>query len=65
MLRPDLPQENVDGEAVLWAVSRLRSSQKTKKFLIVLSDGAPVDDATLAANHLGILIAICATSSAR
>jgi len=55
MLRPDLPKENVDGEAVLWAVSRLRSSQKTRKLLVVLSDGAPVDDATLAANDLGYL----------
>lgn len=55
MLRPDLPKENVDGEAVLWAVSRLRSRLPTRKFLVVMSDGAPVDDATLAANDLGYL----------
>jgi cobaltochelatase CobT len=55
MLRPDLPKENVDGEAVLWAVSRLRSRLPPRKLLVVLSDGAPVDDATLAANDLGYL----------
>lgn len=55
MLRPDLPKENVDGEAVLWAVSRLRSRQPTRKLLVVLSDGAPVDDSTLAANDLSYL----------
>lgn len=55
MLRPDLPKENVDGEAVLWAVSRLRGRPPTRKLLIVVSDGAPVDDATLAANDLGYL----------
>ncbi len=55
MLRPDLPKENVDGEAVLWAISRLGSRPGTRKLLVVLSDGAPVDDATLAANDLGYL----------
>jgi cobaltochelatase CobT len=55
MLRPDLPKENVDGEAVLWAISRLMSRPGTRKLLAVLSDGAPVDDATLAANDLGYL----------
>lgn len=51
MLRADLPKENVDGEALEWAASRLRSIDATKKILIVLSDGGPVDDSTLAANH--------------
>jgi cobaltochelatase CobT len=55
MLRPDLPKENVDGEALLWAVSRLRSRPGSRKLLVVLSDGAPVDDATLMANDLGYL----------
>jgi cobaltochelatase CobT len=55
MLRPDLPKENVDGEAVSWAVSRLRSRPQTRKLLVVLSDGAPVDDSTLAANDFGYL----------
>ncbi|WP_316232727.1 cobaltochelatase CobT-related protein [Bradyrhizobium sp. SZCCHNPS2010] len=50
MLRPDLPKENVDGEAVLWAAGRLRRLPQRRKFLILLSDGAPVDDSTLQAN---------------
>lgn len=55
MLRPDLPKENVDGEAVEWAVSRLRTRPERRKVLLVISDGAPVDDSTLAANDPGIL----------
>jgi cobaltochelatase CobT len=50
MLRPDLPKENVDGEALEWAVSRMRSRQEKRKILLVISDGAPVDDSTLTAN---------------
>jgi cobaltochelatase CobT len=50
MLRPDLPKENVDGEALEWAADRLKSRPERKKILVVLSDGAPVDDATLTAN---------------
>ena len=50
MLRLDLPRENVDGEAIEWAVSRLRARQEPGKILLVVSDGAPVDDSTLAAN---------------
>jgi cobaltochelatase CobT len=50
MLRPDLPKENIDGEAVLWAAQRLSERLETRKLLIVFSDGAPVDDSTLAAN---------------
>jgi cobaltochelatase CobT len=55
MLRPDLPKENVDGEAVEWAASRLRSRPNAHKILLVVSDGAPVDDSTLSANDLYIL----------
>jgi cobaltochelatase CobT len=55
MLRPDLPKENVDGEALTWAASRLRVQRSKRKILVVISDGAPVDDATLAANDPGIL----------
>lgn len=55
MLRPDLPKENVDGEAIEWAAMRLRAHPEHRKILLVLSDGAPVDDSTLAANDLGIL----------
>jgi cobaltochelatase CobT len=50
MLRPDLIKENVDGEAIEWVASRLRQREERQKCLIVLSDGAPVDDSTLLAN---------------
>jgi cobaltochelatase CobT len=39
-----------DGEAIEWAVSRLRQRDESRKCLIAISDGAPVDDATLLAN---------------
>lgn len=55
MLRPNLPKENVDGEAVEWAISRLRSRFEHRKILVVVSDGAPVDDSTLSANPHGLL----------
>ena len=55
MLRPDLPKENVDGEAVEWAISRLRARPERRKILLVISDGAPVDDSTLMENDPGIL----------
>jgi cobaltochelatase CobT len=50
MLRRDLLKENIDGEAVAWAASRLRRRDERQKCLIVLSDGAPVDDSTLLEN---------------
>jgi cobaltochelatase CobT len=50
MLRKDLVKENVDGEAIEWAASRLRRRGESQKYLIVVSDGAPVDDSTLLAN---------------
>ena len=50
MLRKDLVKENVDGEAIEWAAARLRRRGESQKFLIFLSDGAPVDDSTLLAN---------------
>ncbi|QAU46903.1 cobalamin biosynthesis protein CobT [Bradyrhizobium guangzhouense] len=55
MLRRDLVKENVDGEAVEWVASRLRRREERQKYLIVLSDGAPVDDSTLLANGDGYL----------
>jgi cobaltochelatase CobT subunit len=55
MLRPDLPKENIDGEAVLWAAQRLRRLPQRSKHLIMVSDGAPVDDSTLSANGLRYL----------
>ena len=50
MLRPDYPKENIDGEAIEWAVSRLDANDRGRKYLVVLSDGAPVDDSTLNEN---------------
>lgn len=55
MLRPDLLRENVDGEALLWALKRIRTSGRPRKIIVVVSDGAPVDDATLLANDDSIL----------
>ncbi|WP_217570286.1 cobalamin biosynthesis protein CobT [Mesorhizobium sp. GbtcB19] len=50
MLRPDLLKENIDGEAIEWAAGRLRERPEARKILLVISDGAPVDDSTLQAN---------------
>ncbi|MGB7654132.1 MAG: hypothetical protein WBL74_01505 [Novosphingobium sp.] len=50
MLHPGLLCENVDGEALQWAASLLKCRAETKKILVVLSDGAPVDDSTLIEN---------------
>lgn len=47
MLWPSLLKENVDGEAVLWAAARLRARPEPHKVLVIISDGAPVDDSTL------------------
>ena len=50
MHRPDLLKENIDGEALLWAAGRLLQQPHRKRHLIVISDGAPVDDSTLNEN---------------
>lgn len=50
MLHPDILRENVDGEALIWASERLNARKETNKILIVISDGAPVDDSTLLKN---------------
>lgn len=55
MLRHGFLKENIDGEAILWAAERLRSRPEKRKILLVISDGAPVDDSTLAANFPRIL----------
>lgn len=55
LLRPDLPKENIDGEAIEWACARLMSRKASRRALIVISDGAPVDDSTLQANDLDYL----------
>jgi cobaltochelatase CobT len=51
LMRPKLLKENVDGEALAWAARRLRERPEERKILIVVSDGAPVDDSTLLANE--------------
>jgi cobaltochelatase CobT len=50
MAREGLLKENIDGEALLWASSRLENHPAKKKILFVLSDGAPIDDSTLSVN---------------
>ena len=50
MLREGLLKENIDGEALLWAHQRLLARSEERRILMVISDGAPVDDSTLSAN---------------
>jgi cobaltochelatase CobT len=50
MLREGLLKENIDGEGLLWAHNRLLSRPEERRILMVISDGAPVDDATLSTN---------------
>ncbi len=55
VLKDGLLKENIDGEALIWASNRLKKRSEKKKILIVISDGAPVDDATLSCNNSNIL----------
>ena len=55
VLKDGLLKENIDGEALIWAQKRLLKKVEKKKILIVISDGAPVDDSTLSANNSNIL----------
>ena len=55
VLKEGLLKENIDGEALIWAEKRLLNKYEKKKILIVVSDGAPVDDSTLSANDSNIL----------
>ena len=50
MMREGLLKENIDGEALLWAHNRLIGRVEERKILMVISDGAPVDDSTLSVN---------------
>ena len=50
MLREGLLKENIDGEALLWAYRRLMARPEHRRILMVISDGAPVDDSTLSIN---------------
>jgi cobaltochelatase CobT len=55
MLKDGLLKENIDGEALLWAASRLKARKEKRKILIVISDGAPIDDSTLSTNGTNYL----------
>jgi cobaltochelatase CobT len=50
MLREGLLKENIDGEALMWAYRRLLNRPEHRRILMVISDGAPVDDSTLSVN---------------
>ena len=50
MLKEGLLKENIDGEAILWAFNRLIKRKEERKIMMVISDGAPVDDSTLSVN---------------
>ena len=50
MMREGLLKENIDGEALVWAHSRLMARPEQRRILMVISDGAPVDDSTLSVN---------------
>ena len=55
MMREGLLKENIDGEALLWAHERLLGRSEDRRILMVISDGAPVDDSTLSVNSAGYL----------
>ncbi len=55
MMREGLLKENIDGEALLWAHDRLLRRPEDRRILMVISDGAPVDDSTLSVNTAGYL----------
>ncbi|MEM7395578.1 MAG: cobaltochelatase subunit CobT, partial [Verrucomicrobiota bacterium] len=55
MMSPDILKENIDGEALCWAHGRLLGRPENRRILMMISDGAPVDDATLAVNPGNVL----------
>ncbi|MBC6402097.1 MAG: cobaltochelatase subunit CobT [Hyphomonadaceae bacterium] len=55
MMREGLLKENIDGEALEWAFARLNARPEQRRILMVISDGAPVDDATQSQNTSGLL----------
>ncbi len=55
MMKEGLLKENIDGEALEWAHSRLTQRQEQRRILMVISDGAPVDDSTLSVNSSNYL----------
>ena len=50
MLKEGLLKENIDGEAIMWAYNRIKKREEERKILMIISDGAPVDDSTLSVN---------------
>ena len=50
MLKEGLLKENIDGEALRWAFNKMKKRKEERKILMVISDGAPVDDSTLSTN---------------
>jgi len=50
MLKEGLLKENIDGEAISWAYNRIKKRKEERKIMMVISDGAPVDDSTLSIN---------------
>jgi cobaltochelatase CobT len=50
MLKEGLLKENIDGEALKWAFNKMSKRKEERKILMVISDGAPVDDSTLSSN---------------
>ncbi len=55
MLKEGLLKENIDGEALEWAFKRIINRPEKRKILMVVSDGAPVDDSTLSSNNVNLL----------
>ena len=55
MLKEGVLKENIDGEALVWAYNRLAPRPEARKIMMVISDGAPVDDSTLSVNPANIL----------
>ena len=62
MLKEGLLKENIDGEALQWANKRLQKRFEDRKIMIVISDGAPVDDSSLSANNPHYLDCLLYTS---
>jgi len=56
MLHKEILKQNIDGESLLWAYERLRRRPERRKILLVISDGAPIDTSTMAANDGNFLI---------
>ena len=56
MLRGDILKQNIDGEALIWAHSRIKKRPEQRKIIMMISDGAPIDTSTMSANPENYLI---------